>query len=197
MRRNQDIGHVRYASVGGNTLENTHPFVRVFRRREVALARNGTLRWSQVDNPLKFHPVGKTDSEQLLCALLTKLSKQRIDFTDLQGIQAVLRSFNGLGTMNVLFSEGDHLYCHRDQAGTNGLCKTERNAPIDKVSLRDEDWEVDLAEEKRSDQRGFVIATRPLTNEQWNHLAPGSLCLQRWRVCLWRLTRRSTFVPCR
>jgi len=169
------IGHVRYASVGGHTLENTHPFVRVFRRHEVALAHNGTLHWGQVGAPLKFQPVGTTDSEQLFCALLTGLSDGGVRFADFPRIEAMLREFNRLGTMNVLFSEGDHLYCYRDQNGYNGLCMTERTAPFDTVSLRDEDWEVDLDEEKRSDQRGFVIATRRLTSEQWYDLTPGAL----------------------
>lgn len=43
---------------------------------------------------------------------------------------------------------------------------TKRTAPFDRVSLMDEDWEVDLAGEKRPDQRGVVIATRPLTDDK-------------------------------
>lgn len=169
------IGHVRYASIGSHTLQNTHPFVRVFRSREVALAHNGTLNIERDNVSLKFHPVGETDSEHLLCALLTILSDKKIRFTDFDAIEAVFREFNRLGTMNLLFSEGEHLYCYRDKDGYNGLCMTERTAPFDKVSLRDEDWEVDLAEEKRQDQRGFVIATHPLTDEKWNNLTQGSL----------------------
>jgi predicted glutamine amidotransferase len=179
------IGHVRLASRGGPALENTPPFVHVFRRREVALAHNGTLDWRHAEAPLKFHPVGRTDSEQLMCALLTALSEQGIRFADSQRIEAVLRDFNRLGTMNVLFSEGDHLYCYRDQDGYNGLCMTERTAPFHTVSLRDEDWEVDLDEEKRSDQRGFVIATRPLTSEQWYDLTPGALRVFQDGACVY------------
>lgn len=169
------IGHVRYASRGSHTLQNTHPFVRVFRAREIALAHNGTLRLMMEREALKFHPVGETDSEHLLCALLTKLSEQGIRFADFERIEAALHEFNGYGAMNLLFSEGEHLYVYRDQNGYQGLCMTERIAPFDRVALRDEDWQVDLAEEKRPDQRGFVIATRPLTNENWENLEPGSL----------------------
>jgi len=77
--------------------------------------------------------------------------------------------------MNVLFSEGKHLYVYRDHNGYNGLFMTERTAPFDTVSLEDEDWEVELAEEKNLSQRGFVIATRPLTNETWDEMKPGCL----------------------
>ena len=91
---------------------------------------------------MKFHPVGKTDSERLLCALLAVLSEKGISFTNFQCIEAVLRKFNGSGTMNLLFSEGEHLYSYRDQGGYKGLCVTQRAVPFARVSLRDEDWEV-------------------------------------------------------
>lgn len=177
---------MRRASQGDHTLQNTHPFLRTFRSREVALAHNGTLKSAMEKSALKFHPVGETDSEYLLCALLTILSERGIRFADFQKIEAVLYEFNACGTMNLLFSEGEHLYVYRDQDGYNGLCMTERTAPFDKVSLRDEDWEVDLAEEKRPDQRGFVIATRPLTrNEQWNDLESGSLSVFKDGRCVY------------
>ncbi|MCX8048706.1 MAG: class II glutamine amidotransferase [Methylohalobius sp.] len=177
------IGHVRYATRGNHTLQNTHPFVRTFRSREIAFAHNGTLIMERT--ALKFRPVGETDSEYLLCALLTRLSEERIGFADFQNIETVLREFNQYGTMNLLFSEGEHLYCYRDRDGYNGLCTTERAAPFDRVSLLDEDWKVDLAEEKHPDQRGFVIATRPLTGEKWDDLPPGSLLVFKDGQCVY------------
>ncbi len=179
------IGHVRYASRGNHTLQNTHPFVRTFRRREVALAHNGTLRLDVPEDRLQFHQVGETDSELLFCALLSDLSVQRIRFTDFQRVEALLCGFNAAGNMNLLFSEGEHLYAYRDRNGYNGLCMTERAAPYGAVALRDEDWEVDLAEEKRPNQKGVVIATRPLTNERWTDLPPGSLRVFKDGECVY------------
>lgn len=44
------------------------------------------------------------------------------------------------------------------------------------MSLRDEDWEADLGEEKEPEQRGYVIASRPLTDgEDWTTCRPGQL----------------------
>ena len=169
------IGHVRYASRGDHSLQNTHPFVRTFRYREVALAHNGTLDLHRYSSQLKFHPVGETDSELLFCALLTGLSRRNIKFNHFQDIKALLREFNAHGEMNLLFSDGRHLYCYRDRNGYNGLCLVERKSPFEAVSLRDEDWEVNLSLEKNPHQRGFVIATRPLTSENWTDLPPGSL----------------------
>ena len=41
-------------------------------------------------------------------------------------------------------------------------------------TLRNEDWEDDLGEEKTPDQKGFVIASRKLTDgEDWQNFRPG------------------------
>jgi glutamine amidotransferase len=75
-----------------------------------------------------------------------------------------------------MFSDGKRLYCYHDTGGYNGLCYTHRQAPFSSVSLRDEDWEADLREDKSPDQRGFVIASRKLTDgEKWHDFRPGSL----------------------
>ncbi len=167
------IGHVRFASKGKVALRNTHPFVHTFRKRDFAFAHNGTVDLDSRN--LSFHPEGDTDSEHLFCVLLTKLSEESISFTEYKKIERLLQEFNRNGTMNLVFSEGNHLYVYRDQNGYKGLCMTERSAPFGKVSLQDEDWNVNLAEEKRSDQRGFVIATHKLTDEKWTDLKVGSL----------------------
>jgi len=170
------ISHVRDASKGKHTLQNTHPFQRAFRSFDVVFAHNGTLKPPLESSELKFLPVGETDSENLFCALLTTLSESNIQFVDFQNIESLLRKFNSFGTMNLLFSEGEHLFSYKDKDSHNGLWITERISSFGIVSLKDEDWEIDLAEEKHPDQRGFMIASHPLTkNEKWIDLIPGSL----------------------
>ena len=39
-----------------------------------------------------------------------------------------------------------------------------RKAPFEKMKLEDEDFEINLAEEKSPDQQGYIIASKPLTN---------------------------------
>ena len=180
------IGHVRRANCGDPELRNTHPFSRTFRRRDVVFAHNGTVREELAPGPLRFHRVGETDSELLLCALLTRLSTEpKVEFADYARIEAVLREFNTFGDMNLLFSDSERLFAYRDQNGYNGLCITRRAAPFERVSLQDDDWEVDLAEEKRPDQRGYVIASHSLTNEEWVSISPGSLVVFRDGDCVY------------
>lgn len=171
------IGHVRDASLGAHTLANTHPFVRVFRGREIALAHNGTLKTAPLqDQELIYNKVGETDSEGILCALLTVLERKGISLDDYSRIEEILAGFNQGGTMNLLFSDGITLYCYKDNSGHNGLQLVERAAPFHPVSLKDEDWQVDFAEEKEPDLHGYVIASHPLTrDESWIDLEMGRL----------------------
>jgi predicted glutamine amidotransferase len=172
------VAHVRRASRGATALCNTHPFVRTFRGRDLVLAHNGTLSGLPAGS-LGFHPVGETDSELLLCRLLARLSAARVALTDHAELEEVLRELNGYGAMNLLVSDGEHLFAYRDAGGYNGLCTTRRRAPFDIVRLRDEDWQVDLAEHKGRDPRGYVFATRPLTDEPWTEIEAGTLVVFR------------------
>jgi glutamine amidotransferase len=105
------IAHVRKATVGPVSLDNTHPF----RRGRFVFAHNGTL------DPAPLAPLtapehlagiaGDTDSERLFAFLLTQ-----IDATGsvARGLAAAVAVIHGVtGTANFLLSCGEHLYAHR------------------------------------------------------------------------------------
>ena len=172
------IGHVRLASCGDVNLENTHPFTRRVNGSNFVFAHNGTLDKSRLatHGSTGFPAEGSTDSELAMCVLLSWMARERVDNQDYALIEQFLRDLNAAGKLNLIFSDGKRLFCYRDTGGYNGLCWTHREAPFCQVSLRDEDWEADLPEEKAPDQKGFVVASRQLTDgEDWQDFTPGSL----------------------
>lgn len=171
------IGHVRKASQGHRRHENTHPFFGELDSVPVVFAHNGTL--CELPEPALRKPSGETDSERAFCLLLSWMEAGRVPWSDFAEIEEYLRYLNGHGTMNLLFSNGQELFAYRDRNGYNGLCLTRRQESFPVVTLKDEDWEVDLAQTKRSSEAGFVIATRPLTDEEWTDLKPGALLVIR------------------
>jgi len=176
------IGHVRYGNVGGVSMNNTHPFAKSLRGKDFVLAHNGTLDKDQLKTLTNgcYIPDGSTDSELALCALADWLVDTDCPFTDFASIHDWLRDLNDHGNMNLLFSEGEHLFAYHDSNGYNGLCWTRRESPFSRVSLRDEDWTANLPEEKSPSQRGYVIATKPLTNgEKWTDFGHGGLMVFR------------------
>jgi glutamine amidotransferase len=172
------IGHVRFASCGDVNLDNTHPFSRRVRGRDFVFAHNGTLDKGRLaaHGEAEVPVQGSTDSELAMSVLLSWMARDRVADRDDARIERFLRELNAAGRMNLLFSDGQRLFCYRDAAGYNGLCRTRREAPFCRVSLRDEDWQANLPEEKAPDQKGFVIASHPLTDgENWYDFTPGSL----------------------
>lgn len=171
------IGHVRYASCGSRTQANTHPFCHDLHGRPVVFAHNGTL--SHLPRPTQLRPLGETDSEQALCVFLSWMHEESVSFSEFSRIERQLRDLNDHGSMNLLFSNGTEMFAYRDRKGYNGLCFTYRVAPFQVITLQDEDWTVDLSEEKRPSERGFVIASTPLTDEDWTDLSQGGLLVIR------------------
>jgi predicted glutamine amidotransferase len=172
------IGHVRAASCGDVSLQNTHPFARRIKGSDFVFAHNGTLDTRRLKPRVAadFPVEGSTDSELAMCVLLSWMAREQVAPDSYPLIEDFLKDLNVAGDLNLLFSGGKRLYCYHDQGGYNGLCYTHRQAPFSHVSLRDEDWEVDLGEEKAPDQKGFVIASRKLTDgEDWPAFRPGSL----------------------
>ena len=172
------IGHVRAASCGEVNLQNTHPFTRRIDGRDFVFAHNGTLATRRLKSRVgdRFEAEGTTDSEMAMGVLLTWMEMEHVRWDDYALIEQFLQDLNVAGDLNLLFSNGRPLYCYHDQNGYNGLCWTQRQAPFSRVSLRDEDWEADLAEQKAPAQKGYVIASRKLTDgEPWEEFRPGSL----------------------
>jgi predicted glutamine amidotransferase len=171
------IGHVRRASCGGVSTANTHPFSQAVHGATVVFAHNGTL--SGLPQPNRFRPNGETDSERAFCLLLSWMEEEQVSLSDYPRIENWLRQLNHHGTMNVMFSNGTEFFAYRDVKGYNGLCLTYRKAPFPSIKLQDEDWAIDLSEEKKPSERGFIVTTKPLTGETWTDMKKGDLLVIR------------------
>lgn len=173
------IAHIRKATQGVVSLENTHPFQRELWGQYWVFAHNGNLPQFRPTLDGSFTPVGNTDSEHIFCWLLQSL-RQRFGDTPpardtlFAAIHELIYPVSGLGIVNFLLSNGEWLISH---------CSTEltyvvRRAPFNMAHLKDEDVTVDFSQLAGPNDRVAVIATEPLTdNENWVAMTPGSLWL--------------------
>lgn len=116
------IAHVRYATRGGHTLENTHPFRRVLGRQLQLFAHNGTLVGIEAlgrADEMAYTPMGETDSEKAFCLLLERLRplwKQHEGPPPLEVRMDTFAAFAAematLGSSNFLYFDGDALFAH-------------------------------------------------------------------------------------
>ncbi len=118
------IAHVRYATRGEHTMQNTHPFHRVLGKRVHVFAHNGTLAGihAEIDETeLAFRPIGETDSELAFCVLLTRLAPlyKAEDLPSAESRTETFRSFcadmKNFGPSNILYYDGDVLFGHGDR----------------------------------------------------------------------------------
>ena len=174
------IAHIRKASQGINSLENTHPFQREMWGGYWLFAHNGQLHPSFAPdfNGKAYRPVGSTDSEQAFCYLLNRLRAQFPDrpcpntlFDALAELCAEIRAH---GMFNFILSDGRVMYAHASTL----LYYITRQPPFGQAHLIDEDMAIDFAQVTTPGDRVTVITTLPLTdNETWRQFACDELIM--------------------
>ncbi|HEY0709864.1 MAG TPA: class II glutamine amidotransferase [Polyangia bacterium] len=172
------IAHIRKKTLGKARLENTHPFVRVFQRRHLVFAHNGTLLHVRSRPLVSETPLGDTDSEHAFCWLLEQLRAIYPDGypEDADELGATMfRLANDLGSdgiFNFLLADGRFLFA---RCGDN-LVHIVRKPPLGLATLVDNEVQVDFSHVMRGGGSLAVVATAPLTREEtWVRATPGTL----------------------
>lgn len=188
------ISHVRYSSVGERIHSNTHPFCRAYNGRNIVFVHNGTLHgYKTALASSTYTPIGETDSEYAFCYFLQEAS-QSSGFTsdNFSHIESILKEINNYGNFNCLFSDGEYLFCYRDKNGYNGLCYVKREPPYSEISLADEDYTIDLGAKKDPSEQGYIIASKPLTSEEWIDLPTGALTVFKGNEIVYPIKKKLT-----
>lgn len=173
------IAHIRKATQGKITLENSHPFIRELWGRQWIFAHNGDLFDFSPHLTGRYLPVGNTDSELAFCYLLDQFV-ERFGYVEpkLDDIFDLLLEISPQiaehGTFNFCLSNGQALLTY----ATTNLHWLVRQYPFQHARLIDLDVEVDFSQVTTVEDRVAVITTDPLTeNEQWTAYQPGEMIL--------------------
>ena len=173
------VSHIRLATAGEADYVNTHPFYRKFDDKTWVFAHNGTMNTDQLSFPYgEFIPIGTTDSELIFCSLLSWLKHHKLNLAarnDFILLHEKLREINRFGELNLIFSDGNRLFAYHDRSGYVGLHFLLRQTPYKVVRLRGQYLTLDLAEIIDPDERGYLVASEPLSNEKWISFKPGQL----------------------
>ena len=163
------IAHIRKASAGSESYVNTHPYVRRLDDKEIAFAHNGTLLGYEDLELDGYYPIGETDSEYVFCYLLSQIEKRGIAWSKegFDELLDILLDINYYGAFNCLLSDGEYLFAYKDYRGRRELHFLKRMPPYGRIRLEDEDYVINLGNVKSANEEGFIIATNPLTNENW------------------------------
>jgi glutamine amidotransferase len=181
------VAHVRRATMGERSYRNTQPFARELAGRMHVFAHNGWLAsiFKAPDfRPMRFVPVGESDSERAFCALLDRMAELwRPDETPsvearLAIVSAFAETLRRLGPANFLYSDGDTLFGHghrRLQSATSrveppGLVWLQRRCRIGEVAFTASGVSIEGAQ-----QTVVLLASVPLTDEPWHSFEEGEV----------------------
>jgi predicted glutamine amidotransferase len=201
------IAHIRYATQGEVSLENVHPFNRVWKGVQMTFCHNGDcpqfsnsahcvapLLGQTTENDVIYHPVGDTDSEAVFCAILNALT---VEFPDGLPTLPVLHEFLSMlcaeivqghpetTIFNFLLGCGQYTLFAFSWPGRrgnstvwNGLHYIIREPPFSTAKLLDTDYEIDFRRVTTPADRVAVITTKPLTEEPgWTEFKRGELLM--------------------
>lgn len=185
------ISHVRKATRGAVARRNCQPCVRELGGVWHTFAHNGDLPGIEVharSQRLGCRPVGETDSEQAFCLLLDRLrplwSGDAPPAHDARwhAVEAFAGELRELGPANFLYSDGDALFAHADRRIQSdrtirppGLWWLTRHCAAGGELTAD-----GLRIEARGQEQEVVLlASVPLTAENWLPLARGEVSMAR------------------
>lgn len=172
------IAHIRKATQGQTTLENTHPFQRELWGGYWLFAHNGHLKHFHPPQGQYYRPVGNTDSEHAFCYILEQLRHRFPEEPDTPDLFDAIRELCGelrnFGLFNMMLSNGQVLFAHASTL----LYYIVRQAPFGEAHLLDDDVSIDFSQVTTPQDKVAVIATLPLTeNETWTQLAQNELVM--------------------
>lgn len=171
------IAHIRKATKGDVTLENTHPFIREIWGENWVFAHNGTVENLAHCPNSHYQPIGATDSELVFCCLAAKLKERFPQKPSEREIFDAVVEFTSeiakLGVLNFILSNGQWMIA---RCATN-LHYVTRKAPFGKA-LRDDGVMIDFREYTTEKDKVTIITTKPLTqNEKWTQMKNGGYVL--------------------
>jgi len=143
------LAHIRYATVGGEAYENSHPFTAKDNSgRMWTLIHNGTIFGYSHLGPYQYTQCGRTDSERILLYLVHMInSGQRMggkpmDVLERLGLlQAILRDMAQGNKLNLILYDGELMYVHTNYANSLYTLRRDGAAFFATVPLTEEPWE--------------------------------------------------------
>ncbi len=178
--------------------ENTHPFARSHAGRDWVMTHQGQLgegyleRLSLGERPV-FQPVGRTDTEHLLCWLLQRcreLDLHRLADIGWERLHGWLQEINQLGTLNLLISDGSHLVVYQDQERHRPLHWLRRLPPHAQNTLSNEDIELDLGGARDGARTAVLVSSERLLGAdddgaEWKELRGGQMLVVCRGAVVW------------
>lgn len=172
-RSSMFIVHVRAATVGELSVENTHPFKATLGGRTWIFAHNGTIEDPHLLERGSFVAQGQTDSEAAFHFLLSRLANRSEDETLADTVHSTAMELSARGKANFLLTDGTTLFAYYDGHKTLHY-KQVRHLDGEVRVADDADYTIDI-DASSPDDHMVVIASVPLDEGPWTPMSPGEM----------------------
>ena len=120
------LAHIRKATVGDVCFDNSHPFTKRDESGRIwTLIHNGTIFEADELSPYRYRQTGTTDSERILLYIVDRINQKfyddmnSFDVNDrMELLEQILRRLSPENKLNLLFTDGEYLYVHKNAPGT-------------------------------------------------------------------------------
>lgn len=141
------IAHIRYKTLGGVNINNTHPFKKDINGEEWIFAHNGSVVAPELyDLFIENEVIGDTDSERVFCYIAQKLQRDKNTSLEykIKAIEKCIKELARYGKLNLIISDGTYLFVHSNYknslyfySGDDYTCITTK--PLTKI-IRKDKW---------------------------------------------------------
>lgn len=108
------IAHIRKATVGELSVENTHPFKADIEGKTWIFAHNGTVSQTAFTGKKNSAVKGETDSERAFWHIMNTIDRER----EIESIEESVKHLASHGKFNMVLIDGERLYVHTNMRGT-------------------------------------------------------------------------------
>ncbi len=182
------VSHIRLATRGERSLQNTQPFMRELGGHTHVFAHNGELDGMMPqpgDARARFQPVGDTDSELAFCRLLGRVAALWMDSHEmLPTVEARLdlvaefaAELRVSGIANFLYADSDTLFIHAHRRTPPGTVEVQPGLYVLERCCREAVPDLSGSGVTLTTVRQALtlVASVPLTGEPWRPLAEGEV----------------------
>ncbi|WP_026834331.1 class II glutamine amidotransferase [Eubacterium xylanophilum] len=154
------IAHIRRATIGDESSDNTHPFTGHDESGRLwVLAHNGTIFESDIIDKYQYTQTGTTDSERILLHIIDEINKifrqtgkAPDSETRIELIERITRNISPGNKVNFILYDGELFYVHKNEAKTLY---------------------------KRQDDDAVLFSTHPLLDGDWEEVAQNQLLVYK------------------
>ncbi len=194
---NTFIGHIYSHSLFDKSNLNLQPFVKPYAGKEWTLVHNGDLNHGY-ENLLRltvsdFEPIGKTDSEHILCWFLSQLRHKQIrelNDDNLFEVHELLKYINKAGQSNLVISNGDITIVYQDKDDFNPIHYAKFFPPANKNDLGIGDIHITTGLHDDSLRTYMIFSNQ--CGENWRRLESGKMVVASHGRVVWNSDEKSS-----